>query len=89
MTDLARNTIQPFNYFHLLDTQKLDCKRKILSLEKDTAIENIRNNQTKFVFLFTYIMWPNYIFIFEYSILNYDLGQSKINFKTRKNKKNQ
>ena len=39
MTDLARNTIQPFNYFHLLDTQKLDCKRKILSLEKDTAIE--------------------------------------------------
>ena len=39
MTDLARNTIQPFNYFHLLDTQKLDCKRKILSLEKDTAIK--------------------------------------------------
>ena len=67
MTDLARNTIQPFNYFHLLDTQKLDCKRKILSLEKDTAIDNIE--------IFTYIMWPNYIFIFEYSILNYDLGQ--------------
>ena len=85
MTDLARNTIQPFNYFHLLDTQKLDCKRKILSLEKDTAIEN----KTKFVFLFTYIIWPNYIFIFEYSNLNFDLGQSKINFKTRKNKKNQ
>ena len=80
MTDLARNTIQPFNYFHVLDTQKLDCKRKILSLEKD---------KTKFVFLFTYIMWPNYTLIFEYSILNYDLGQSKINFKTRKNKKNQ
>ena len=43
MTDLARNTIQPFNYFHVLDTQKLDCNWKILSLEKDTAIENIRN----------------------------------------------
>ena len=82
MTDLARNTIQPFNYFHVLDTQKLDCKRKILSLEKDTAIG-------KFVFLFTYIIWPNYTLIFEYSILNYDLGQSKINFKTRKNEKNQ
>ena len=86
MTELARNTIQPFNYFHVLDTQKLDCKRKILSLEKDTAIDN---SQTKFVFLFTYIMWPNYTLIFEYSILNYDLGQSKINFKTRKNEKNQ
>ena len=85
MTDLARNTIQPFNYFHVLDTQKLDCKRKILSLEKDTALRL----KTKFVFLFTYIMWPNYTLIFEYSILNYDLGQSKINFKTRKNKKNQ
>ena len=84
MTDLARNTIQPFNYFHLLDTQKLDCKRKILSLEKDTAID-----KTKFVFLFTYIIWPNYIFIFEYSNLNFDLGQSKINFTKRKNKKNQ
>ena len=46
MTDLARNTIQPFNYFHLLDTQKLDCKRKILSLEKDTAIEK---NETCFL----------------------------------------
>ena len=41
MTDLARNTIQPFNYFHVLDTQKLDCKRKILSLEKDTAKRNL------------------------------------------------
>ena len=87
MTDLARNTIQPFNYFHVLDTQKLDCKRKILSLEKDNAI-GIRLKM-KFVFLFTYIMWPNYTLIFEYSILNYDLGQSKINFKTRKNEKNQ
>ena len=82
MTDLARNTIQPFNYFHVLDTQKLDCKRKNSFIR-----EGYR--KTKFVFLFTYIMWPNYTLIFEYSILNYDLGQSKINFKTRKNEKNQ